>query len=399
MKSSPLSKNNCLTELEVYGLSAPYNLADGHSYLSASQYFNSVVSALPALWEAAEKTPVPEMELLFKDKFSDYFGLQGLKNNTLFSVCPTASNSIDIVGAWAREMNYTVGLVEPIFDNLAQLLRRREVRLTPVAEAAFANIECLREAIAEQKLDVLFMVNPNNPTGTVISESMMSAIMDVCVAHGVVVVLDTSFRFCNSTTIDEYQMLLDKKASFIILEDTGKQWPSLDTKVSLLSYSLDVAPTVRSIYEELYLCSSNFSLRILIEFIDATQAKGGISYIQSLVKSNVTYACEALSTTQIALESPSHASIMSVVWLNIERTGLDDLSLTAYLATYGVAVLPGRYFYWNSHHSAGHHYVRIAVLKPDHLFKHSIIQLKKALDDLAASQKSKVEASLQLAYA
>lgn len=398
MKKSTLSKNNCLTELEVYGLSAPYNLADGHSYLSATQYFSSVVTALPELWGAAEKIPVPEMELLFKEKFSNYFGLEGLKGHTLFSVCPTASNSIDIVGAWAREMNYTVGLVEPTFDNLAQLLRRREVNLKPVAEAIFNDIGCLREVLAKEKIDVLFMVNPNNPTGTVISEGMMSQIMDLCVEQGVVVVLDTSFRFCNNNTVDEYQMLLEKKASFIILEDTGKQWPSLDTKVSLLSYSEDIAANVRSIYEELYLCSSNLSLRILIEFIEATQAKGGISYIQSLVRDNARYAYKTLSTTQVVVESPSSDATMSVVWLNIESTGLDDLSLTVYLATYGVAVLPGRYFYWNSHHTAGHNRVRIAVLKPDHVFKQSIDQLKKALNSLTESQALKVEASHQLAY-
>lgn len=383
----------------MYGLSAPYNLADGHSYLSALHYFDSVVAALPEFWAAAEKTSVPEMEALFKEKFASYFGLDGLKEHSLFSVCPTASNSIDIVGAWAKEKNYTVGLVEPTFDNLAQLMRRRGVDLKPIAEVDFADIECLRQIIVEQKLDVLFMVNPNNPTGTVISENMMSAIMDLCVEHGVIVVLDTSFRFCNNNSVDEYQMLLDKKASFIILEDTGKQWPSLDTKVSLLSYSEDVAAGVRSVYEELYLCSSNLSLRILIGFIDATQAKGGISYIQSLVRENAKYAYEALSTTQVVVELPSSDATMSVVWLDIEQTGLDDLSLTAYLATYGVAVLPGRYFYWNSHHIAGHNRVRIAVLKPDHVFKRSVDQLKKALHELAESQTFKSEASPQSATA
>lgn len=73
---------------------------------------------------------------------------------------------------------------------------------------------------------------------------------------------------------------------------------------------------------------------------------------------------------------------MAVMWLNIERTGLSDLELTEYLASYGVAVLPGRYFYWGSHYTAGHNRIRIALMKPDEQFAFSISRLKQALTEL-----------------
>ena len=388
MKMLLSHKNNNLTELEVFGLSAQYNLADGHSYISAEKHFNTVLSELPALWREANETPVPEMERLFKNKFAEYFGLDGLSNHSSFSICPTASNSIDIVGAWARSMNYKVGLVEPTFDNLAQLLRRREVELDAISEIVLADIVLLEEVLRSKQLDVLFMVNPNNPTGTVIGAAAMSNIVELCSRLDVVLVLDTSFRFCHKTDIDEYALLKEKGCSFIILEDTGKQWPTLDTKASLLSYSENLERGIRNIYEEIYLCCSNLSLRVIIAFIDATLNKGGISYMQSVISKNIEIVKSELKNSLVTIDDDEPDSTMTVMWLDIEKTGLSDLELTEYLAKSSVAVLPGRYFYWNSHHVAGHNRIRIALLKPDDQFGPSMVRLKEALMDLEAFKLS-----------
>ncbi|MBK5353011.1 aminotransferase class I/II-fold pyridoxal phosphate-dependent enzyme [Pseudomonas sp. TH41] len=382
MKILSNSNNGNLTELEVFGLSAKYNLADGHSYISAEKHFNTVLSELPALWRSAIEIPIPEMEVLFKNKFAEYFGLEGLSEHANFSVCPTASNSIDIVGAWARSMNYKIGLVEPTFDNLAQLLRRREVMIEAIPEMAFTNLLLLEKYLEDKQLDALFLVNPNNPTGLVIDSAAMSSIVDLCCRHDVVLILDTSFRFCHETEIDEYTLLLDKKLSFIIIEDTGKQWPTLDAKASLLSYSADLASDIRSIYEEIYLCCSNFSLNVIKEFIDATLKKGGLPYMHSIITKNNEIAKSALENSLVTIDAVQQNSKMTVMWLNIEKTGLSDLELTTYLASYGVAVLPGRYFFWNSHNVAGHNRIRIALFKPDDQIGPSIERLKNALTEL-----------------
>ncbi|QBZ87502.1 aminotransferase class I/II-fold pyridoxal phosphate-dependent enzyme [Pseudomonas viciae] len=383
MKFLPGHKNNNLTELEVFGLSAKYNLADGHSYISAKEHFGSVLSELPELWGSAVEMPIPEMEVLFKNKFAEYFALDGLRRHSHFSVCPTASNSIDIVGAWARSKNYKVGLVEPTFDNLAQLLRRREVALEAIPEKVVVDPALLEDLVRDRRLDALFLVNPNNPTGVALDAIAMSNVIDLCHRHDVILILDTSFRFCHQTNIDEYALLSDKGVSFIVLEDTGKQWPTLDTKASLLSYSEDLAADIRNIYEEIYLCCSNFSLRVIVAFIDETLKKGGLSYMHSIVMKNIEIARSELENALVAIETVGPSSIMTVMWLNIEKTGLSDLELTDYLAKCDVAVLPGRYFYWNSHQVAGHNRIRIALMKPDGQFLSSILRLKQALIELA----------------
>ncbi|NNA56562.1 MULTISPECIES: aminotransferase class I/II-fold pyridoxal phosphate-dependent enzyme [Pseudomonas] len=382
MKRSPDHKNKNLTELEVFGLSAQYNLADGHSYISAKTHYQPVLSALPELWNLAADTSVPQMEKEFKDKFAEYFGLDGLRQHECFSICPTASNSIDIVGAWARAMEYRVGLVEPTFDNLAQLLRRREVELEPIPESTINDIQALKQLIQQKQLNAVFLVNPNNPTGLVINQSLMTEIIDLCKQLDVVLILDTSFRFCHRTHVDEYALLTEKKLSFIILEDSGKQWPTLDTKASLLSYSADIAPLIRNIYEEIYLCSSNLSLKLISAFIEHTISLGGVSYIHGLIMKNAQTVREQLANTLVSIEEVDPDSTMTIMWLNIERTGMTDLELINYLAQYDVAALPGRYFYWNSHHVAGHDRLRIALMKPDEQFAFSISRLRHALEVL-----------------
>lgn len=389
MKNLPVQKKQSLTEHEVFGLMVECNLADGHSYISAKKHFNSVLCNLPGLWDCAVETPIPQMEKKFKNTFADYFTLDGLKGHEYFSICPTASNSIDIVGAWARAKNLRVGLVEPTFDNLAQLLRRREVALEAIPESVFTELGLLEAAILEKRLDALFVVNPNNPTGAVIDAAMMSNIIELCHRHNVVLILDVSFRFCHRTKIDEYKLLIERGSSFLILEDTGKQWPTLDAKASLLSYSEDLANEIRLIYEEVYLCCSNFTLSMITAFIEETLKKGGVSYIQALIDQNMQLARSALSGTLVDIESLPSGATMAVMWLDIERTGLNDLEFTEYLAGYEIAVLPGRYFYWNSHQVAGHNRIRIALMKPDEQFRLSLARLRKALIDLESSRTLK----------
>lgn len=55
---------------------------------------------------------------------------------------------------------------------------------------------CLTEAILDQihpQLDMLFLCNPNNPTGRLISQDLLKRILDRCRQQGVILVLDECF--------------------------------------------------------------------------------------------------------------------------------------------------------------------------------------------------------------
>jgi aspartate/methionine/tyrosine aminotransferase len=125
---------------------------------------------------------------------------------------------------------------------------------------------------------------------------------------------------------------------------------------------------------------------VIIAFIEATLKRGGLTYVHSIITKNAEIVRSQLVGTQVCVDSPHSHSGMTVMWLDIKRTGLSDLELTNYLATYDVAVLPGRYFYWNSHEVAGHDRIRIALLKPDDQFEFSLSRLRQALLELESAK-------------
>lgn len=231
-----------LTDIEVLGLSSPCSLADGHAYQDLDSIYQPIVDGLPASWHRAKSMPIPEMERLYVDTFGKTVGSDALARYPNFKICPTASNSIDIIGAYLAAKGLRVGLIEPTFDNLALLLKRRGVDLVAVDDrelVAATNADCLDTLLAPLGLRALFLVNPNNPTGRVMSEAQLEAIASYCIRTRTMLILDNSFRMHNRRPYDDYKLLLASGVSFIAFEDTGKAFPTLDMKASILAYSED----------------------------------------------------------------------------------------------------------------------------------------------------------------
>jgi aspartate/methionine/tyrosine aminotransferase len=298
-------------------------------------------------------------------------------------VCPTASNSIDLVGAWARTTKTKVGLIEPTFDNLALLLKRREVEVQSISEHLFhtEGFDELEQLIVHTGINALFITNPNNPTGRLVKEGQLRRLTDLCKKHKLTMIFDTCFRFCQKVNVDEYKIMKEEKIPFIILEDTGKIWPTLDSKASLLSYSADIAPLMRPLYEEVYLCSSNFTLALLCTFMNRIESLGGLKFFQKMLIERHICAREQIQYLPFKILNDHVDTIMSVIWLDIRAIGKTDLELINLLTQFSVSILPGRYFYWNSHHTNGHYHVRISLLKPKQTFLNSLVSLKTALDE------------------
>jgi aspartate/methionine/tyrosine aminotransferase len=385
-------ENDSLTEIEVFGLNSAFNLSDGHSYLDTEKMYPDVLGNLLGIWRTATNSSIPVMEKTFKQAFAKFYGLKGLEKQNLFSICPTASNSIDVVGAWAYAAKIRVGLIEPTFDNLALLLHRREVDLVSIPEFCFHDINALESQVLVNHLDAIFLVNPNNPTGRVVDRDSLQKIIDLCLKYDLKLILDTSFRFCHTGHLDEYELMQKAGVSFIILEDTGKVWPTLDTKASLLSYSSDIAPLIRQIYEELYLCSSNLSLALITAFIKSTAEKGGLHYLHSLIQSRLETFRATLSDLPVQIANENSDALMSIAWVDISALGLTDMELVNHCAKYELSILPGRYFYWNSHEINGHARVRIALLKSEVGFINSIAVFRTALLDLVSIAQQAKEA-------
>jgi alanine-alpha-ketoisovalerate/valine-pyruvate aminotransferase len=157
--------------------------------------------------------------------------------------------------------------------------------------------------------------------------------------------------------------------SFIAFEDTGKVWPTHDLKASLLFCSRDCEDSITAIYNELFLCTSRFSLGLLEQFVLTTNELGLSETIWSTVDSRRQMVRQSIQNTPLRVDPAALNSKISVEWLDCKDTSLNDLELTKALAERGLYILPGRQFFWNSGEESTRHFnVRVALLKPGDLF-------------------------------
>lgn len=375
-----------LTSWEYAGLRNARNLADGHAYHELPDALGGVVDQLPRLWRTAERYSIPDLENQFREAWSEVAGTPTLRHYGL-RICPTASNSIDLVGAACHEMGLRVGLVEPTFDNLALLLRRRGVPLHPIPAdqlAAALITETPESVLDPEALDAVFVVNPNNPSGIEYDSRQLPVLSEWCARHGKVLLLDNTFRFQCRRTYDDVAVLRRSGVSFVAIEDTGKSLPTLDLKASPLIFSDDLAPLLNTLYEEVYLCTSGFSLAILTELLQRTAAHGLDATLWALIDDRRARLRAALHGSAITVAPEAIDSTLSVEWLDCSGTGLDDLTATAHLRdALGLHLLPGRPFFWASPPSeTTTQRMRASLCKPTAQFDAAISVIQSSLKDV-----------------
>jgi aspartate/methionine/tyrosine aminotransferase len=368
-----------LTDFEVAGLQATLSLADGHAYQDLSPEFANIIAELPTLWAASEHTLVPDAEQRFRHAFASLAGSPAMGQRRFFKVCPSASSSIDVIGAVLAALRLPTCLVEPTFDNLPLLLRRRGVVLDVVQEADLHVGKSMQRILCSRH-GALFLVQPNNPTGERLSADALRDLAEHCRRQKILLVLDNSFRFYHRQPYDDYAVLAETGVRFIAFEDTGKVWPTHDLKASLLFCSPDLEKFVNDIYSETYLCNSRFTLALLTRFMQQTSEVGIARTIWATVDAHRAALRNALATTGLTVEPASLESRISVEWLNCRATGFNDFELTERLAAAGLVVLPGRLFFWHSAHLPERQYnIRIALMKPAVHFKAAVAALANAV--------------------
>jgi len=355
-----------LTEVEVTGLSSRYNLTDGHAYHKMPAALQPILADLSGAWDYARSRSVPDMEEEFKNSWARMINSADLAAHPHYSISPTASNSIDIAGAWTAMKGYNAGLLEPVFDNLYLLLKRRGANLTSIQEQDLLDLERLGSSIDRHNLKSLFIVTPNNPTGFHLTPDQYKGICDLCAHKGVALIVDRTFRFYSRNDFDDYKILNASGVDYAVIEDTGKTWPTQDLKVSLMAYSESLSRDMRMLYEEIFLCTSNFTLALLGKIVEKTKEVGVDKVVWQEVMERMRHVEVAVSQTPLVLAYPEKECSMPVVWMDCSATGLSDIQLVRKLQERSLVLLPGRFFYWNSQeqHTSN---VRLSLMRPDHV--------------------------------
>lgn len=363
-----------LTDIEVIGLESELSLADGHADQDLDDLFEPIIQSLSHHWLAnATSGNHRASEFEFRNASARLYGSQALASNPWFRIVPSASLSIDTLAGVVASGGGDVGLIHPTFDNIQQIFCRRRVRTHAIDDLAL--VQAIRGNTLALLLDPLpirhlFVVNPNNPTGRVLSAAELTALARHCRSRDMTLLLDNSFRLYNRDPYDDYRVLQETGVSYAAFEDTGKVFPTQEKKASLLSYSEDMAPEIEAVFHEIYLRPCPPDLRMLSAFFDRTAERGIEGALWNVIDDRRAALRRAISGSGLQVASEAWHSKLSVEWLDCSRLGLDDEQVLAQLRRRGLVILPGRQFYWNERQRPGRHFnVRVSLLKPRSTFE------------------------------
>ncbi len=374
-----------ITQHEIQALKTKFNLADAHTHQRQSPTQQGIISRLPNLWYEAEEKFQSHFEQQFIQAFFELHRQPTAlkKGKTLLAYAASISTMAPAMFLAQKKM--TVSLIEPCFDNLHDILKNMGVKMSPLPETLLLEpAEIYQRLAAHVKTDTVFLVDPNNPTGTTLLKHGKKGFEEVvryCKDHKKILILDLCFAsFAEMDPdlgrFDLYELLEDSKVSYIAIEDTGKTWPLQDAKCSLLTVSDDLYDDIYNIHTSILLNVSPFVLNTVTQFLrDSLQDQW--ASVKGVLNGNREVAKKTLEGSLLEYIEPT--AKVSVAWFKIKPPELTATRLQALLEQSNVYVLPGTYFFW-SDHSKGERFIRIALAREPHIFEGAVTELRKVLD-------------------
>ena len=361
-----------LTEDEILALPMQFNLTDGHAYRGWSSQESALIDRISGIFHSVDRRDRVTIEQSYLRTFFTAAGQSFRPDQFEHHLCFTASMALEAIANLVRARGLTVALVEPCFDNLYDILKRHGVRPERVSE----ELMCLTGSALAERLktihsDVLMLVSPNNPTGAILKKEALVQIIEFCRLNGRILVLDATFRFYlpPSDVYDQYAMLADSGVDCILVEDTGKTWPTLELKAPFFSVSIGLASQIAHIYSDFVLHVSPVSVALLEQFIGL-----GTAYVREVVAVNRLSLRDAIQGAELVATS---APFMSVEWLRITDDATSD-QWRSRLANAGVHVLAGHRFFW-SQPEVGDKYLRVALVRDPSMFREAADRISECL--------------------
>lgn len=375
-----------ITQHEIEALKTKYNLADAHTHQRQSPSQKKIVESLPQIWYEAESNTQYDSEQEFIRALYEFHGQHyALRRREDIYLVYAASIGMHITATYLQKKKARVGLIEPCFDNLSDLMKHMSVPLAPLAEDLLSETESIYAnlAVKTQDMDTIFLVDPNNPTGFSLFSKGPDAFREVvrfCVDHDKLLILDLCFAAFMNTTgqtrCDIYEILEKSGVRYIAMEDTGKVWPLQDAKCATLMSSIDIKEELYQIVTSVLLNVSPFVLRLVTRYIQDSGTDDFAS-VRDLLNVNRECARRYLDGKHLRYCEPQIKC--SVAWLEIQNPDTIADDLQAHLLKSQIYVLSGKYFYW-SNPEQGQRYVRIALAREPDLFEGAMKAMRTALD-------------------
>jgi len=290
--------------------------------------------------------------------------------------CYSSTLATDIV-ARALPVGATIAVLHPTFDNIADLFVTRGLRLVPMTEQ-----QLLDRDWPGPPVSAIVVTHPNNPTGVVTPEGHLRSLAEHAVHYGQMVIIDASFRGqVRDAQYDSYAVVEGADADWIMIEDTGKLWPTHELKIGMLAYSERTKLPIERAFSESLLAASPVVLQ-LVEALAADWMNGGFERARDLVERNRAVVRETIASVGLRLADPT--SQISVARIGLPADGPDSSLLYKDLLERGVHVLPCAPFHW-ADPEAGLRYIRISLARPFRMVQSAALKLAEAYRELSAA--------------
>jgi enduracididine biosynthesis enzyme MppP len=343
-----------LTELETLALSGGVNIADGHARQAPSPAQRDILQRLPELYAEAAAEPASELDARAQRAFLEMLGQRSALELTNVLTCYSSSVAIEIVARSLSSERRRVGVIHPTFDNIPDILRGCGLTLVPLAEGLLAQ-PTANGLLAE--LEAVFVTSPNNPTGRTMSEQSLSELARSCARRKIVLLIDASFRgFDQAAQYDHCAVLERHGGEYVVMEDTGKLWPTLDLKAGFICHGGPRSLAIAKIHSDILLGISPMILR-LIEELAADAATGGLAQTARQIADHRRDTRASLRALD-CVSFPNAGSRVSVEEVALRE--VEGADVWAMCQRRGVHILPCRQFYW-AEPDAGRHRIRIAL--------------------------------------
>jgi len=365
-----------LTQMEKPALVAEVNVADGHPRQSLTPSQREIVARFPELFYRSCREDFDELEARSQAAYLAAVGQRSVPVGTgRVLSCYSSSVAMSVLSRCLAATLSTVRLVNPTFDNIPDILRSWGLALVPVAEEELASGEWT-EAAAEER-ECVFLTAPNNPTGWWLPEEGLEALATACAARGSILAIDASFRgFDERMQFDGYEVLDATGVDYVVIEDTGKLWPTSELKLGLLVLGPTTDLGIENALSDILLSVSPFVLA-LVEAFSEDGADGGLAELRRFVSSNRDRVRAALAGSErLRLEDPD--SRASVARLRLDD-GLSAREVWETLRARGVHTLPGARFHW-ADPEQGDCYLRIALSRDPDVLDRALAAIRSCVE-------------------
>lgn len=348
-----------LTTMEVDALTdvdGGLNLTDGHARLTLSAEQAAIIGRIPEMFAVAARSPFGSIETAAHTAFLHAIGQHAAPVGTgRILSCYSSTLATDIL-ARALPAGATLAVLHPTFDNIADLLQTRGLKLVPLSEEALLDRDWPSAPVT-----AIFVTHPNNPTGLVTPEGHLRSLAEHAARHGQTVIIDASFRGqVRDAQYDTYAVLDAAGADWVTIEDTGKLWATHELKIGLLAYSERTTLPIERAFSESMLAASPVVLQ-MIGALAEDWVNGGYERARTLVQRNRAAVRDAIEPAGLRLADPG--SQISVARIELPANGPDSTLLYKGVLARGVHVLPCAPFHW-ADPAAGLRYIRISLARP-----------------------------------